>query len=269
MRTDKSGTARDEDARIRTKDCLHDYSEPHHRQPRERHRKRSTVCHAMQPSRSQPSIDVIIPAMNEAEALPWVLSRLPEGVRAIVVDNNSTDDTADVARAYGATVVTELVPGFGSACWAGLNSATADLVCFMDGDGSLDPQDLPKIFGPVADGTVDLMLGARRPIPGAMMWHQKLANRVLAYELCRRTGDSMSDLGPMRCADRVKLLSLNMVDRRSGWPLEMVLKAAHQNWRIAETGVPYAPRKGGKSKVTGTIKGTVRAIKDMGKLLVK
>jgi glycosyltransferase involved in cell wall biosynthesis len=216
-----------------------------------------------------PTIDLIIPALNEAEALPWVLGRLPDGVRAIVVDNNSTDGTADVARSHGATVVHETVPGFGSACWAGLNAATAVLVCFMDGDGSLDPQDLPKIYGPVAEGRVDLMLGARRPVAGAMMWHQKVANRVLAYELCRRTGDTMSDLGPMRCAHRSKLLDLNMTDRRSGWPLEMVLKAAKNDWRIGEVGVPYSPRKGGKSKVTGTVKGTMRAIKDMGKLLAE
>ncbi len=216
-----------------------------------------------------PTIDLIIPALDEAEALPWVLGRLPEGVRAIVVDNNSTDETAAVALAHGATVVRETVPGFGSACWAGLTAATAELVCFMDGDGSLDPQELPKIYGPVADGTVDLMLGARRPTPGAMMWHQKVANRVLAYELCRRTGDTMSDLGPMRCANRNKLLALNLTDRRSGWPLEMVLKASKSGWRISETGVTYSPRKGGKSKVTGTIKGTLRAIKDMGKLLTK
>ncbi len=215
------------------------------------------------------TIDLIIPALNEAEALPWVLGRLPPGVRAIVVDNNSTDATAEVARNLGALVVHERVPGFGSACFAGLSAATADFVCFMDGDGSLDPHDLPKIFAPVVEGTVDLMLGARRPEPGAMTFHQKLANRVLAYELCRRTGDSMSDLGPMRCARRDGLLALRLTDRRSGWPLEMVLKAAAQGWRISEIGIPYTPRKGGKSKVTGTIKGTYRAVKDMGRLLAK
>ncbi len=218
-------------------------------------------------SSPSPVVDVIIPALNEAEALPWVLGRLPAGVRAIVVDNNSTDGTAAVAAAHGATVVTERIPGFGSACWAGLNAATAELVCFMDGDGSLDPKDLMSVIGPVADGTVDLMLGARRPSKGAMKFHQRLANRVLAYELSRRTGGSMTDLGPMRCANRVKLLDLGLTDRRSGWPLEMVLKAAARRWRIAEIGVPYAPRKGGRSKVTGTVKGTFRAIKDMSRLL--
>jgi glycosyltransferase involved in cell wall biosynthesis len=215
------------------------------------------------------SVDLIIPALNEAEALPWVLGRLPDGVRAIVVDNNSTDATAGVAKQHGALVVFESVPGFGSACWAGLNAATAELVCFMDGDGSLDPEDLLKVIEPVATGQVDLMLGARRPTPGSMTFHQRLANRVLAYELCRRTGDNMSDLGPMRCARRVDLLDLGMTDRRSGWPLEMVLKAAAQNWRISEVGVPYSPRKGGKSKVTGTIRGTYRAVKDMSRLLVE
>lgn len=214
-----------------------------------------------------PTVDLIIPALNEAEALPWVLDRVPTGVRAIVVDNNSTDATASVAAAHGALVVHEPIPGFGSACWAGLSAATAELVCFMDGDGSLDPSDLPAIIGPVAGGSVDLMLGARRPSKGAMQLHQKLANRVLAYEVSRRTGGSMTDLGPMRCANRIKLLELGLVDRRSGWPLEMVLKAAAQGWRISEVGVPYAPRKGGRSKVTGTVKGTIRAISDMSRLL--
>lgn len=213
-------------------------------------------------------VDVIIPAMNEAEALPWLLNRMPARTRAIVVDNNSTDDTAEVARAHGALVVAEKQPGFGSACWAGLNAATADVVCFLDGDGSLDPQDLPKVFEPVLSGQYDLVLGARRPTPGAMTLHQRLANRALAFELRRRSNIAVTDLGPMRAVRREDLLALGMLDRRSGWPLEMVLRGSKAGWRIHELGVPYTPRKGGKSKVTGTIKGTFRAISDMGRLLV-
>jgi glycosyltransferase involved in cell wall biosynthesis len=213
-------------------------------------------------------VDLIVPVLNEAGALPWLLGRVPNGVRAIVVDNNSTDGSGDIARQHGATVVHESTPGFGSACWAGLTAADAPIVAFCDGDGSIDPADLPLVLQPVADGAVDLMLGARRPTPGAMTWHQKLANRALAFELRRRTKAKLTDLGPMRAAHREALLSLGLRDRRSGWPLEMVLKAHRAGWRIAEVGVPYTPRRAGESKVTGTLKGTLVAIRDMGGLLV-
>ncbi len=213
-------------------------------------------------------VDLIVPVLNEAGALPWLLGRLPTGVRAIVVDNNSTDGSGEIARRHGATVVYEPVPGFGSACWAGLNAADAAIVAFCDGDGSMDPADLPLVVQPIVDGAVELMLGARRPTPGAMTWHQKLANRTLAFELRRRTKAKLTDLGPMRAANREALLSLDLRDRRSGWPLEMVLKAHRASWRIAEVGVPYSPRRAGESKVTGTLKGTFVAVKDMGGLLV-
>jgi glycosyltransferase involved in cell wall biosynthesis len=213
-------------------------------------------------------VDLIVPVLNEAGSLPWLLGRLPVGVRAVVVDNNSTDGSGEVAAAHGATVVHEPVPGFGSACWAGLLAATADVVAFCDGDGSMDPADLGMVTAPVLAGSFDLMLGARRPAPGAMTWHQRLANRALATELRRRTRVPLSDLGPMRAAPRTALLELDLRDRRSGWPLEMVLKAHRAGWRIGEVGVPYAPRRAGTSKVTGTVKGTFTAIKDMGGLLV-
>lgn len=213
------------------------------------------------------SVDLIIPVLNEAGALPWLLGRVPQGVRAIVVDNGSTDDSASVAAAHGATVVSEPARGFGSACFAGLCAATADIVAFCDGDGSIDPADLALVTAPVADGTVDLMLGARRPAAGAMMWHQRLANRALAFEMRRRTGAPMTDLGPLRAARRQPLVDLGLQDRRSGWPLEMVLLAHRAGWRIGEVPVPYAPRKTGRSKITGTVRGTARAIGDMSKLL--
>ena len=216
---------------------------------------------------SVPLVDVIIPALNEAENLPWLLGRMPEGYRPIVVDNNSTDDTAAVAASHGAVVIFETVPGFGSACYAGLVAATAPYVCFLDGDGSLDPQHLPLVAGPVIDGRFDLMLGARRPSKGAMHVHQRVANRALALELRRRTKVAFTDLGPMRACGREALLGLGMKDRRSGWPLEMVLRAHRTGWAIGETPVPYAPRLAGESKVTGTLKGTLRAVKDMGNLL--
>ncbi|HVW35487.1 MAG TPA: glycosyltransferase family 2 protein [Acidimicrobiia bacterium] len=213
--------------------------------------------------------DVIVPVLNEAAAIAGLVTAMPPGYRAVVVDNGSTDGSGDLARAAGATVVTEPQPGFGSACWAGLLAADPDdgVVCFMDGDGSLDPADLPAVAGPVLAGRADLVLGARRPTTaGAWPVHARLANRFLARELRRRTGRPLSDLGPMRAARRDALLRLGLADRRFGWPLEMVLRAAGAGWRIEETPVPYAPRTG-TSKVTGTLRGTVRATRDMARVL--
>jgi glycosyltransferase involved in cell wall biosynthesis len=164
-------------------------------------------------------------------------------------------------------VVVESQQGFGAACWAGLLAAHEDIVCFMDCDGSLDPQFLPKLAEPVQTGSADLALGARRARPGAWPWHARAANKLLAFELRRRTGVRLTDLGPMRAARREGLLSLGLQDRRFGWPLEMVIRAAAADWRIVERPVPYLPRRGGKSKVTGSVKGTVRAISDMAALL--
>lgn len=210
--------------------------------------------------------DVILPVLDEVAALPWVLSRMPEGYRPIVVDNGSTDGSAQCATELGALVVEEPVRGFGAACWAGLVASTDDTVCFMDCDGSLDPMDLPAVATPVLRGTADLVLGARRARRGAWPLHARLANRALAFEVRRRTGLALSDLGPMRAARRVALLHLSPMDRRSGWPLEMVLLAQRAGLRIAETDVPYRPRVG-RSKVTGTLRGTLQAVQDMGAVL--
>jgi glycosyltransferase involved in cell wall biosynthesis len=220
-----------------------------------------------QPQNLQLTVDVILPALNEAEALHWVLAAIPAGIRAIVVDNGSTDDTAAVAEAHGATVVFEAVPGFGSACYRGLLTATADIVCFMDADGSIDPSDLTATIAPLLAGEADLVLRARKPTPGAMTWHQKVANQALAKLMRWRADVPLTDLGPMRAIRREHLLALDMRDRRSGWPLEMVLKAQQQGLRIVEFPAPYTKRKGGKSKVTGTVKGTFRAVKDMSRIL--
>lgn len=209
-----------------------------------------------------PAIEVVLPVLDEVEALPWVLGRLPAGYRAVVVDNGSTDGSPEVARALGATVVAEPRRGFGSACHAGLRAAAAEVVCFLDADGSLDPADLPAVVAPVLAGDADLVLGARRPERGAWPPHARLANRWLARELRRRTGSPLTDLGPMRAARRLALEDLGLVDRRSGWPLEMVLRAAEAGWSIAEVPVPYRARSG-RSKVTGTVRGTLQAVTDM------
>jgi glycosyltransferase involved in cell wall biosynthesis len=212
------------------------------------------------------TVDVILPALDEERALPAVLAALPAGYRAVVVDNGSTDRTAAVAAEGGALVVRESRRGFGSACWRGLVAATSDVVCFMDADGSFDPAELPKVADPVLDGGADLVLAARRAAPGAWPVHARVANRVLALELRRRLGLPLHDLGPMRAARREDLLALGIEDRRSGWPLEMVMRAARAGWHIEETTVSYAPRIG-RSKVTGTVRGTARAVGDMHRVL--
>jgi glycosyltransferase involved in cell wall biosynthesis len=211
--------------------------------------------------------DVVLPCLDEAAALPWVLSRLPDGFRAIVVDNGSTDGSPGIAAERGATVVVEPRRGFGAACWAGLAAATDDVVCFMDCDGSLDPGDLPRIAGPVLAHDADLVLGARRRTSRrAWPLHARAGNAYLARELRRRTGRLLTDLGPMRASRREPLLALGLADRRSGWPLEMVLRADAAGWRILEVPVDYAPRAG-RSKVTGTVRGTARAVRDMSAVL--
>jgi glycosyltransferase involved in cell wall biosynthesis len=213
-------------------------------------------------------VDVILPCLDEAEALPWVLNRLPDGYRAIVADNGSTDGSAEVAARHGATVVAVPRRGFGAAAHAGLCAATADLVCLLDADGSLDPADLPRVLEPVRAGTADLVLGRRRPTTRAA-WpaHARLANAVLAARLRRRTGAPLHDLGPMRAARRAALLALDLRDRRFGYPLEMVIAAARAGWRITEVDTPYAPRAAGRSKVTGTVRGTLRTVADMSRVL--
>lgn len=212
-------------------------------------------------------MDVILPCLDEAGALPSVLSRLPPNCRAIVVDNGSSDSSAAVAAAHGATVVHEPVRGFGSAAHRGLLTASADVVAFCDADGSLDLAELDTVVQPVIAGDADLVLGRRRVTSGrAWPVHARLANAVLAARLRAITGIHLHDLGPMRAARRADLLALGLTDRRSGYPLEMVLGASAAGWRIREADVAYHPRIG-RSKVTGTVRGTVSAVADMSRLL--
>ena len=205
--------------------------------------------------------DVILPVLDEAEAIPRVLGAMPEGYHPIVVDNGSSDGSGRIAADLGAEVVLEPQRGFGAACFTGLSTARDEVVCFMDCDGSLDPGDLPRLLALYETGA-DLVVGSRQAEPGAWPPHARLANRILAFELRRRTGLEFTDLGPMRVVGRRPLLDLGMLDRRSGWPLEMVLRAAAAGWRIEELPVPLGGRSG-RSKVTGTVKGTLRAISDM------
>ncbi|WP_037663624.1 glycosyltransferase family 2 protein [Streptomyces aurantiacus] len=221
--------------------------------------------------------DIVLPCLDEAAALPWVLARVPAGWRAIVVDNGSTDGSADLARSLGATVVHEPRRGFGAACHAGptaachagLTAADADVVCFCDCDASLDPGLLVDFVRDVAAGRADLVLGRRRPrARGAWPAHARAGNLALARMLRRRTGLRLRDLGPLRAARREDLLSLGLTDRRSGYPLQMVVRAADAGWRVEERDVPYLPRAG-RSKVTGTWRGTWHAVRDMRAVLAE
>jgi glycosyltransferase involved in cell wall biosynthesis len=215
------------------------------------------------------TVDVILPCLNEAPALPWVLGRMPAGFRPIVVDNGSADGSAALARSLGATVVREPRRGFGAAAHAGLLAATAGLVSFCDCDGSLDPRQLPRLAAPLLAGQADLVLGRRVPARRDV-WPlpARLANRELARRVRRRTGVPLRDLGPMRAGRRAALLGLNLEDRRFGYPLEMVLSAVAAGWRLAEVEVAYLPRIG-KSKVTGTVRGSVRTVRDMSRVLAR
>ena len=213
------------------------------------------------------SVDVVLPCLDEAAALPWVLDRLPEGYRAVVADNGSSDGSPDIARSLGAVVVSVPQRGYGAACHAGLEAATADIVVVMDCDASLDPAQLPDLVERVAQGWADLVVGRRRPTTRrAWPVSSRLANAALARAVRRRTGVRLQDLGPVRVARRQHLLDLALTDRRSGYPLETIVRAASAGWRIEAAPVSYHPRAG-RSKVTGTVSGYLRAVHDMSAVL--
>jgi glycosyltransferase involved in cell wall biosynthesis len=213
-------------------------------------------------------VDVVLPCLDEAAALPRVLAGLPAGVRAIVVDNGSTDSSADIARSLGATVVLEPRRGYGAACHRGLLEATAPVVAFCDADASLDLADLAQVVGPLLDDVADLVLGRRVATRGAWPWHARVANAALAVPVSLAARHALHDLGPLRAARREPLLGLGVQDRRSGYPLETVLLAARAGWRVREVDVPYSPRVG-RSKVTGTVRGTAQAVADMTRVLAQ
>ena len=221
----------------------------------------------MQPTVPMALVDVVLPCLDEAAALPGVLSRMPVGVRVIVVDNGSVDATAAIASAHGALVVRERQRGYGAACHAGLCAATASVVAFMDADGSLDPMDLIDVTRPILDGETDLAVTVRQPTGrNAFPWLLRLANRELTRRIRVRTGVRLRDVGPMRAARRDDLLALGLTDRRSGYPAETVVRAADAGWRIAQVSVSYGPRLG-RSKVTGTPLGAWYAVRDMSAVL--
>jgi glycosyltransferase involved in cell wall biosynthesis len=217
--------------------------------------------------------DVVLPCLNEAPALPRLLGRLPVGYRAIVADNGSTDGSADVARAHGAEVVSVSEPGYGAAVHAGIVAADPidGIVCVLDADGSFDPADLPRLVAPIRAGAAELVVGRRRPTSlGAWPVHARIGNAVLAHRLRRTTGLSVHDIGPIRAARRSGLLALGLRDRRFGYPLELLIAAGRAGWRVTEVDVAYHPRAAGtRSKVSGTVLGTARAIHDMSAVLAR
>jgi glycosyltransferase involved in cell wall biosynthesis len=213
-----------------------------------------------------PDVTVVLPCLNEAASLPGVLAAIPDGYQALVVDNNSTDDTADVARRNGAQVVAEKRPGYGSAVHAGVMAATTPIVAVIDADGSLDARELPAFVAQLEG--VDMVIGRRRAVNGLRWpWHARLGTAAVCWRLRTRHGLPVHDIGPMRVARREALLALGVTDRRSGYPLELLVRAAQADWRVIERDVAYGPRTGGKSKVSGSLRGSFIAALDFWRVI--
>ncbi|MBX7447345.1 glycosyltransferase family 2 protein [Mycolicibacterium sp. 3033] len=212
-------------------------------------------------------VTVVLPCLNEAASLPGVLADLPDGYRALVVDNNSTDGTAEVARSHGAEVVAERRPGYGAAVHAGVVAATTPIVAVLDADGSLDPRELPALVDDVEEGA-DMAIGRRRAVPGLKWpWHARLGTAAVCWRLRTRHGLAVHDIAPMRVARRDALLALGVTDRRSGYPLELLVRAAQAGWTVTERDVAYGARTGGTSKVSGSVKGSAIAAWDFWKVI--
>jgi glycosyltransferase involved in cell wall biosynthesis len=213
------------------------------------------------------NIALVIPALNEEEALRQLLPEIPtDQVRWIIVaDNGSTDGTASVAREAGALVVSEPIPGYGRACWRGFTTATqlgADIVVFMDGDGSDDPADLPLMLAPILADRADLVMGSRvgpRSEPGAIPPQARLGNWLVSRLINTIYGTKLHDIGSFRALKCSMLQGLNMREMTFGWPVEMLVKAASVYQRILEVPIHYRCRSHGRSKVAGTIVGSLKA----------
>lgn len=208
---------------------------------------------------------MVIPALNEEAAIGAVVREVPRDLASevIVVDNGSTDRTAAVAAAAAARVVHEPQRGYGAACLTGaLAARDADIVVFLDGDGSEDPAELPVVLGPVLAGEADLVLGSRTrggARPGALTPQQRAGNRLVTWLLRRLYGLRLTDVGPFRAIPARVLRDLGLEHRTYGWPVEMVVKAAREGYRVVEVPVSCRPRTGGRSKVAGTLTGSLLA----------
>ena len=211
-----------------------------------------------------PTCTLILPCRDEAAALVDLLPSIPTELRVIVVDNGSVDGTAAVAARLGATVVVEPVPGYGAAVHAGVLAAETDLVAVMDGDGSFAAVDLAPLIADVLAGRATMAVGRRRPTTaGVWPWHARLGNWAVVALLRHRGGFPVRDIAPIRVCRRADLLALEVADRRFGYPVELMQKAVAAGWRFTEHDVPYHPRAAGtRSKVSGSVIGTVRTARD-------
>lgn len=221
----------------------------------------------------KPTIAVVIPALNEEAVIGDVVAAVLAAARregapaaltgVYVVDNGSSDATAERAAAAGATVVAEPRQGYGRACLSGVLAAEgADLIMLMDGDGSDQPEDLPRLLAPLLAGEADLVLGSRtrgNPEPGALLPQQVVGNAVAALLLRALYGVRVSDVGPFRAIRRRDLLALGMREMTYGWSVEMIARAAQRGLRLREVPVAWRKRAGGESKVSGNLRASVRA----------
>jgi glycosyltransferase involved in cell wall biosynthesis len=220
-------------------------------------------------------VSLIIPALNEESSLPQVLASVPRDAvnDIIVVDNGSSDNTATVARQAGVRVMVENRRGYGAACWAGVKAAEeADILVFMDGDGSFSPGEIPQLTVPIARGEADLVLGTRNfraEDAQAVPLHARLGNRFIAGLIGLASSIRTTDLGPFRAIRRKTLEELQFQERTYGWPSEMIIKAGKLHCRVLEVPVSYRKRVGGASKVSGTFLGSIGACFSMLKVVAR
>jgi glycosyltransferase involved in cell wall biosynthesis len=210
------------------------------------------------------SVTVVIPALNEEETIVGVLDGIPGTIvdQVIVVDNGSTDATARLAQAHGALVVREDRRGYGAACYAGFQTTSAEVVVFMDGDGADNPVQIANLAAPILADEADLVIGSRtrgEVERGALLPHARFGNWLAALLMRALYGLRVTDLGPFRAIRRSVLAELDMQEMTYGWPTEMMVKAAKNGYRVMEIPVDYRRRAGGRSKISGTIRGTALA----------
>lgn len=210
------------------------------------------------------SISIVIPAWNEEESIGRVLAAIPwdQIDEVLVIDGGSTDRTATIAQSVGARVIVEQRRGYGLACATGAEQAHGEILVFLDADGADDPKRVAALLAPLLAGQADLVLGSRlagRIEPGAMPWHQRAGNWLCAGLITAIYGCLLTDLSPFRAVRKSKLAELKMQEMTYGWPTEMIVKAVRLGWRLVETPVGYRARLGGRSKISGTLKGSLLA----------
>ncbi len=214
---------------------------------------------------------LILPALNEGEIIARVVEELAgRADEILVVDNGSSDGTAELAAAAGARVVREPRRGYGAACWAGTCAAAPGVLCFADADGTSAPDDVSRVLAEVLAGRLDLAIGSRTlECSPAMRAHHRLVNRFLGAALLVTGSPRLTDIGCLRAIRRDALLALGMQDRAFAWPLEMVVRASRAGLRTGELPVACRARFGGQSKVSGSVRGSLRTARQMGVLLLR